>query len=134
MVAADSQITTGQGTRFSSNKLNQMGSRVLWGAAGTVGVTQVVEKSLQKHDWDSADAVPITQLRNKLVEIVNPVQREARATWVELPRTDPPQVDLLFAGHTAGQAWITLIGKNGSAEIRSHEDFAAIGSGGAFAT
>ena len=133
VVAADSQITAGQATRFTSKKLRQMGSRIIWGAAGTVGVTQVIEQSLEKHDWGGAGAEPIEELRNKLVDIVNPVQRRMLATWVQLPGTDPPHAELLFAGYTAGQAWIFGIGRNGSAEIRSQEGFAAIGSGGAFA-
>lgn len=133
VVAADSQITTGQATRFTSNKLRRMGPCIIWGASGTVGVTQVIEQSLERHDWHDSGAAPIGELRHTLVDIVNPVQRRMLDAWVKLPGTESPHAELVFAGYTAGKAWIFGIGGNGSAEIRSQEGFAAIGSGGAFA-
>ena len=133
VVAADSQMTTGQGTRFTSNKLRRMGPRIIWGAAGTMGATQIIEQSLEKHHWGETGAEPIEGLRHRLADIVNPAQRQMLDTWVQLPRTDPAHAELLFAGYTAGRAWILGISRSGSAEVRTQEGFAAIGSGGAFA-
>ena len=138
VVAADSQITAGD-VRFASEKLRRMGERVIWGSSGSLGTTQLIEQELAKHFAAGADGVPIEDLRHRVLEVVNPVQRAASARWPGLPRSNPPASALLFAGHTAGRSWILQIAENGESFVHNPRDeetyanFAAIGSGGAFA-
>ncbi len=132
VVAADSQVTMGS-VRFTTPKLRRLGPRVIWGSAGDVGTTQVIEHELQKHLGSGVEDASIHDLRHKLLDVVNPVQREALGRWLGSSATNPLRSSFLFAGHTAGHAWIFRINLMGESTIHSPDDFSAIGSGEAFA-
>ncbi len=132
VVAADSHVTMGS-VRFTTPKLRQLGPRVIWGSAGDVGTTQVIEHELQKHFGSGVDETSINDLRHKLLDIVNPVQREALGRWLGSSATNPLRSSFLFAGHTAGRAWIFRINLMGESTLHDPDDFSAIGSGEAFA-
>ena len=132
VVAADSQVTMGS-VRFTTPKLRQLGARVIWGSAGDVGTTQVIEHELRKRFGSDVDGDSINDLRHKLLDLVNPFQREALGRWLGSSETNSLRSSFLFAGHTAGRAWIFQINLMGESTLHDQDDFSAIGSGEAFA-
>ena len=103
--------------RFTTPKLRQLGARVIWGSAGDVGTTQVIEHELRKRFGSDVDGDSINDLRHKLLDLVNPFQREALGRWLGSSDTNSLRSSFLFAGHTAGRAWIFQINLMGESTL-----------------
>jgi 20S proteasome alpha/beta subunit len=133
VLASDGQCTAdtaGQPTRRPTRKLFDLGGRIAWGAAGSVGLQQTLRERL-------ADVGPFdlrtADLRLLLGEEVAAIQQDALQRYVPHPGTDPPDLSCLFCGVDESGPWIVEIPRTG-ADHQFHDDgVAAIGSGEIFA-
>lgn len=136
VMASDSQATiaTQIQTRAQTQKLYCLGERIVWGSAGSVGLTQRVKEALdEKLGKDKKKCgQPLSVLRPEIRRIVTKVQKEAQDAFVPSgqARTHVGNA-FLFAGHTGGSPWIYEIADTGS-DVE-HDPHSAIGSGDVFA-
>lgn len=132
VLASDGQCTAdtaGQPTRQPARKLFDLGGRIAWGAAGSVGLQQTLRERLSDAgllDLRTAD------LRLLLGEEVAAIQQDALQRYVPHPGTDPPDLSCLFCGVDESGPWIVEIPRTG-ADHQFHDGVAAIGSGDIFA-
>jgi ATP-dependent protease HslVU (ClpYQ) peptidase subunit len=134
VIGSDGQATTdasGQPTRQPVRKLFALGRRIAWGAAGSVGLRQQLERALAQRRSEVLDA---PDPRPLLTEVAIAVQRRALRSFVALPGTHPPDLSCLFCwwDRGAGAASILTVPATG-ADHQLHERWAAIGSGDLFA-
>ena len=132
VLASDGQATcdaAGQPTRAPVRKLFDVGSRVAWGSAGSIGLQQTLQAELGALNGHSDDP---GQLRRRLASIVTPLQQEAMRDFVPHAGADPPELACLFCWCDAGGPRILSIPRTGS-DHQFHQRHAAIGSGDIFA-
>ena len=132
VLASDGQATSdaaGQPTRAPVRKLFDVGGRVAWGAAGSIGLQQTLHAELAALNGHSGDA---GQLRRRLASVVTPLQQAAMRDFVPFAGSDPPELACLFCWCDAGGPRILSIPRTGS-DHQFHERHAAIGSGDIFA-
>jgi Proteasome subunit len=129
VLASDSQATSGDQivrTRTEARKLEDLHGMVAFGCAGDAGLRQRVVLALRR-DVKAIDCKQsLDVLRPLFHQIVNPLQQEARAEYVNLPGTEPSVVSMLFAGVSRGRKWLYEINADGKDE--EHELAEAIGS------
>ncbi|MDX6653001.1 MAG: proteasome beta subunit [Solirubrobacterales bacterium] len=133
VVASDGQLTAdtaGQPTRLPSRKLFDIGERVAWGAAGSVGLQQTLQEELVAMNGSLADSSP--RLRERLASTVIPIQQRGIEHFVALPGTDPPVLVCLFCWWDREGGRILEIPRTGG-DHQFHDRFAAIGTGEIFA-
>jgi 20S proteasome alpha/beta subunit len=133
VLASDGQATTdaaGQPTRQPVQKLFELGGRIAWGAAGSVGLQQALGERLAASS-DRLLAVP--DPRDALVEIVIPIQQRALQDFVPHPGAHPPDLACVFCWLDSGRrARIFSVPRTGS-DHQLHDAHAAIGTGDIFA-
>jgi 20S proteasome alpha/beta subunit len=132
VLASDGQATcdaAGQPTRAPVRKLFDVGGRVAWGSAGSIGLQQTLLGELGALNGHSDDA---GQLRRRLASIVTPLQKAAMRDFVPHAAADPPELACLFCWCDASGPRILSIPRTGS-DHQFHERHAAIGSGDIFA-
>ena len=133
VLASDGQATTdaaGQPTRLAVQKLFDLGGRIAWGAAGSVGLQQALAERLD----DQAGAVlAADDPRQGLVDAVIPIQQRALRDFVPHPGAQPPDLACVFCWlDAAGAPRIFSIPRTGS-DHQLHEGHAAVGTGDIFA-
>ncbi len=133
VLASDGQATTdaaGQPTRQPVQKLFDLGGRIAWGAAGSVGLQQALAEGLAaKRDAIVAAEDP----RPSIVEIVIPIQQRALDDFVPHPGAHPPELACVFCWLDAdGRARIFSVPRTGS-DHQLHDGHAAVGTGDIFA-
>jgi proteasome beta subunit len=132
VLASDGQATSeaaGQPTKRATRKLFDIGGRIAWGAAGSVGLHQALRERLG--EFDGLPAHP-DALRRRLVEVVLPIQQQALADFVAHPGTVPPDLSSLFCWCDGAGAHMLSIPRTGS-DHQFHPRYSAIGSGDIFA-
>jgi proteasome beta subunit len=132
VLASDGQATSdaaGQPTRAPVRKLFDVGGRVAWGSAGSIGLQQTLHAELGALNGHSDDA---GQLRRRLARLVTPLQQTAMRDFVPFAGADPPELACLFCWCDAHGPRILSIPRTGS-DHQFHERHAAIGSGDIFA-
>jgi proteasome beta subunit len=133
VLASDGQATTdaaGQPTRQPVRKLFDLGGRVAWGAAGSVGLQQTLLAELAARDLIAASAT--RELRRALTETVIPIQQQALRDFVDHPGSHPPDLACIFCWFERGEARILSIPRTGS-DHQLHDRHAAVGTGDIFA-
>jgi 20S proteasome alpha/beta subunit len=139
VLATDSQATEMQGgpnvgaaVRHDTEKIHQLGPRMLWAAAGLEGVIQDVADALQT--WASTNPThlewPIRRVKPELVKAVAQTVKDAYGNWFAVPgqQNMPPTTSVLVCGHTDGYRWILEISENGLGELKEQNGFASMGS------
>jgi proteasome beta subunit len=132
VLASDGQATSdaaGQPTRSPVRKLFDIGGRVAWGSAGSIGLQQTLHAELGALNGHSDDA---GQLRRRLAGLVTPLQQTAMREFVPFAGAEPPELACLFCWCDASGPRILSIPRTGS-DHQFHERHAAIGSGDIFA-
>ena len=132
VLASDGQATSdaaGQPTRAPVRKLFDIGARVAWGAAGSIGLQQTLHAELGTLNGHAREA---GQLRRRLASIVTPLQQAAMRDFVPFAGAEPPELACLFCWCDASGPRILSIPRTGS-DHQFHERHAAIGSGDIFA-
>ena len=132
VLASDGQATcdaAGQPTRAPVRKLFDVGGRVAWGSAGSIGLQQTLQAELGALNGHSDDA---GQLRRRLAAIVTPLQQAAMRDFVAHAGAEPPELACLFCWCDASGPRILSIPRTGS-DHQFHARHAAIGSGDIFA-
>lgn len=132
VLASDGQATSdaaGQPTRAPVRKLFDIGGRVGWGSAGSIGLQQTLHGELRALNGHSDDA---EQLRRRLASAVTPLQQAAMRDFVAFGGAEPPELACLFCWCDATGPRILSIPRTGS-DHQFHERHAAIGSGDIFA-
>lgn len=132
VLASDGQATSdaaGQPTRAPVRKLFDVGGRVAWGSAGSIGLQQTLHAELGALNGHSDDA---GRLRRRLASLVTPLQQTAMRDFVPFAGAEPPELACLFCWCDAAGPRILSIPRTGS-DHQFHERHAAIGSGDIFA-
>jgi 20S proteasome alpha/beta subunit len=132
VLASDGQVTTdaaGQPTRQPARKLFDIGGRIAWGAAGSVGLQQTLMRELAALNGQVSEAVA---LRRRLASVVIPIQQQALRDYVPQPDSEPPDLACIFCWCDDERAWILSIPRTGG-DHQFHSRYSAIGSGNIFA-
>jgi 20S proteasome alpha/beta subunit len=132
VLASDGQVTSdaaGQPTRQPARKLFDVGGRVAWGAAGSLGLQQTLRGELGQLNGQARGP---GQLRRRLASLVIPVQQEAMHGFVSHHGADPPDLACLFCWCEPDGPRILSIPRTGS-DHQFHDRYAAIGTGDIFA-
>ncbi|MGH2944883.1 MAG: hypothetical protein ACRDPC_01180 [Solirubrobacteraceae bacterium] len=135
VLASDGQATAdaaGQPTRRPVRKLFDLGGRIAWGAAGSIGLQQTLEEDLAQARKSLVEAADTQQLRRRLTEIVIPIQQRALKDFVPHPGSQPPDLACIFGWFERGEARILSVPRTGS-DHQLHERHAAVGTGDIFA-
>lgn len=137
VIGADSQSTDLSGgnlvfsTRKTVQKLKQLSPQIAWGATGNEGLVQRFEHILTDIEQATLES-PIEEVRGLLAGAQRALQRAAVQELNQgVPGAQLPTVSPLFAGFTAGRAWILEVTAGG--EDTLYDDYYAVGSGGPFA-
>ena len=132
VLASDSQATSdaaGQPTRHPVRKLFDVGGRIAWGAAGSVGLQQALGDTLARRE---RRLVEDSDPRGALVDATIPIQQQALRDYVPHPGTQPPDLSCIFCWWTADGPRIFSVPRTGS-DHQLHETHAAVGTGDIFA-
>ena len=132
VLASDGQATTdaaGQPTKQPARKLFDVGGRIAWGAAGSMGLQQTLRDELADLAPDGRGAAA---LRRALAGAVIPIQQEALRDYVPQPGSEPPDLACIFAWWDRDGARILSVPRTGS-DHQFHLGYSAIGSGDIFA-
>jgi 20S proteasome alpha/beta subunit len=133
VLASDGQATTdaaGQPTRQPVQKLFDLGGRIAWGAAGSVGLQQALRERL---GGAHGEVVAADDPREALVDAVIPIQQRALRDFVPHPGAQPPDLACVFCWVDAGgAARIFSVPRTGS-DHQLHDGHAAVGTGDIFA-
>jgi len=132
VLASDGQVTTdaaGQPTRQPARKLFDIGGRIAWGAAGSVGLQQSLMRELAALNGHANDPAA---LRRRLASVVIPIQQQALRDYVPQPDSEPPDLACIFCWCDEERAWILSIPRTGG-DHQFHSRYSAIGSGNIFA-
>jgi 20S proteasome alpha/beta subunit len=134
VLASDGQATTdaaGQPTRQAVRKLFDLGGRVAWGAAGSLGLQQTLVDALGEHERELV-AAPGPELRRRLADLVIPIQQRALEQFVAHPGALPPDLACIFAWCDRADARMLSIPRTGG-DHQLHDRHAAVGTGDIFA-
>jgi 20S proteasome alpha/beta subunit len=135
VLASDGQATTASGmpTRTVVEKLDILHGRIAYGCAGPAGMRQWVVDALEK-EFTTADLdASFDDLRKRLHQVVNGVQKKAENAFIRHRQFDEaPVFEMLFAGFSANEPWIYEVSREGLDE--RHWVGEAIGQGCEFAT
>ncbi len=96
VLASDGQATSdaaGQPTRSEVRKLFDLGGRIAWGAAGSVGLQQALGERLAE---ERERIVGCEDPRAALVDAVIPIQQRALRDFVPHPGAHPPDLACVF--------------------------------------
>jgi 20S proteasome alpha/beta subunit len=140
VLASDGQATSeaaGQPTKQPTRKLFDIGGRIAWGAAGSVGLQQTLRRALAGIESElsppragaPADAA---EVRRRLADVVIPIQQRALCEYVPQPGSEPPELACIFCWRDAEAAWILSIPRTGG-DHQFHARYSAVGSGDIFA-
>jgi proteasome beta subunit len=134
VLASDGQATSeavGQPTRRPVRKLFDVGGRIAWGAAGSLGLQQTLAVELDRREGELLAA---EDPREALVDAVIPIQQRALDDHVALPGCLPPELACVFCwwDQDAGLARILSIPRTG-ADHQLHDEYAVVGTGDIFA-
>jgi 20S proteasome alpha/beta subunit len=133
VLASDGQATTdaaGQPTRQEIDKLFDLGGRIAWGAAGSVGLQQALTERLA---GQAARVLAEDDPREALVDAVIPIQQRALRDFVPHPGAQPPDLACVFCWVDRGGApRIFSVPRTGS-DHQLHDRHAAVGTGDIFA-
>jgi 20S proteasome alpha/beta subunit len=133
VLASDGQATSdaaGQPTRQAVQKLFDLGGRIAWGAAGSVGLQQALVECL---DRERDRVLEAEDPRAALVETVIPIQQRALRDFVPHPGAQAPDLACVFCWVDAGgEPRIFSVPRTGS-DHQLHERHAAVGTGDIFA-
>ena len=133
VLASDGQATTdaaGQPTRLEVRKLFDLGGRIAWGAAGSLGLQQTLADRL---DEEAEVLLARDDPRSGLVDAVLPIQQRALRDFVPHPGAQPPDLACVFCWvDGSGAARIFSVPRTGS-DHQLHEGHAAVGTGDIFA-
>lgn len=135
VLASDGQATTdaaGQPTRQPVRKLFDVGGRVAWGAAGSVGLQQTLLDALAERERELVAGHSKRALRRRLTETVIPIQQQALRDFVGHPGSHPPDLACIFCWFERGEARILSIPRTGS-DHQLHDRHSAVGTGDIFA-
>jgi 20S proteasome alpha/beta subunit len=133
VLASDGQATSeaaGQPTRQPVRKLFDLGGRIAWGAAGSVGLQQALEDELAAR---GPDVVAAPDPRRALVDVVIPIQQRAIDEFVPHPGTRPPDLACIFCWCGDGGAPRIFSVPRTGGDHQLHDRHAAVGSGDIFA-
>jgi len=132
VLASDGQATSeaaGQPTRQPGRKLFDIGGRVAWGAAGSVGLQQTLRRELADLNGHHGDAASV---RRRLVSVVVPIQQQALRDFVPHPASEPPDLACIFCWCDRDGPRILSIPRTGG-DHQFHSRYSAIGTGDIFA-
>lgn len=133
VLASDSQATSdaaGQPTRQPVRKLFDVGGRIAWGAAGSVGLQQALTERLAA---ERASVLAADDPRGALVDAVIPIQQRALRDFVPHPGAQPPDLACVFCWiEPGGRPRIFSVPRTGS-DHQLHDGHAAVGTGDIFA-
>lgn len=132
VLASDGQSTAdtlGQPTRQPARKLFDIGGRIAWGAAGSVGLQQTLRARLAALELPGGDPAAV---RRALAEAVIPIQQQALESHVPHRGSEPPELACIFSWWDDGGPAILEMPRTGS-DHQFHECYSAIGSGEIFA-
>jgi 20S proteasome alpha/beta subunit len=135
VLASDGQATAeaaGQPTRRPVRKLFDLGGRVAWGAAGSIGLQQTLAEGLAEREHELVRGADAGDLRRELTELVIPIQQRALKDFVAHPGSQPPDLACIFCWCDCGEARILSIPRTGS-DHQLHESHSAVGTGDIFA-
>jgi 20S proteasome alpha/beta subunit len=132
VLASDGQATSdaaGQPTRQPVQKLFDLGGRIAWGAAGSVGLQQALTEALGADRRVLGERDP----RAALVDAVIPIQQRALRDFVPHPGAQPPDLACVFCWlGPDGAPRIFSVPRTGS-DHQLHDGHAAVGTGDIFA-
>jgi 20S proteasome alpha/beta subunit len=134
VMASDGQATsaTGVPTKTSTEKLDVLHEKIVFGCAGDAGLRQRGAKQLQAEISAEQCELPFEEIRDDLHAVVNKVQKHAEQAFVRKTLMDEgPAVEVLFGGVSAGEPWVYEV--SGSGGDQRHELGEAIGHGRHFA-
>lgn len=133
VLASDGQATTdaaGQPTRQPVQKLFDLGGRIAWGAAGSVGLQQALAERLGE---EAEETLAAEDPRKALVDAVIPIQQRALRDFVPHPGAQPPDLACVFCWlGRDGSPRIFSVPRTGS-DHQLHDGHAAVGTGDIFA-
>jgi 20S proteasome alpha/beta subunit len=140
VLASDAQATdvpggnvlaaaSGIATRFTVDKLYDLGSHIAWGGTGDAGAIQRLEIELRQLATEQL-AQPIDQLRTAIRDIHLNFRQQLVAE-AQRVATQPRSLAALYAGCSDGRTWILEVTEDG--KDTTYEAPYAIGSGGPFA-
>jgi proteasome beta subunit len=131
VLATDSQGTTqmvgGMPMKLPAKKIGRLGKHVVFGGTGSQGAGQRIQAALE----NQASKLNVGKRQSEIAEIIrrtaNPLQKQIRQEWVELPKTEPESWGAIFCGWSSDGPWIFEIDPTGPSQFQ--DPFAATGSG-----
>lgn len=137
ILATDSQGTAsmpgGYPVRIRTPKIHQVGESLLFAGTGSQGIGQRVEAALRNNLTKLNKKQPRAKLGVEIFRIVNPLQKEAEASYVQVPQASMPVWGGIFCGQSSEGPYLLEIDLNGTWQFHDTQPFTATGSGHAFA-
>ena len=134
VLVADGQATAGRGvpTRSPAEKLGCLHGRIGYGCAGSAGLQQRLARKLNSEITAKDCQLPITELRPKLMAVVNAIQHAASSEYTRRDLvSQAPGIEVLFGGVSTEDSWVYEISADGEDQV--HDTAEAIGAGRHFA-
>lgn len=131
VLATDSQGTSqlpgNIPVKLPAKKIERLGKHVAYGGTGGQGAGQRVHAALEAQASKMSATKSAAEIANVIRQTVNPLQKQIRQEWVELPNTQPESWGAIFCGWSKDGPWIFEIDPGGPSQF--HDPFAATGSG-----
>jgi 20S proteasome alpha/beta subunit len=118
--------------RDEVQKVFALGSHILFGTSGEVGMQQRVCDALKaKFRGESGIFFrPVTELKMSMRDIVFPIIKDTTEHTTAVPGWPTPQLHTIFCGRTSDKYWIFEVDPRGNVEEHTERGFCAAGSGG----
>ena len=133
--ASDSQEMFFQSGQFIARqpvqKVIPLGSHILFGCSGEVGMKQRICEALEdKFRGESGIFFrPIAELKIRMRDVIFPILKDTSTHTIPISGWPTPQLHTIFCGRTSDKYWIFDIDPRGNVEEHTHRGFCATGSG-----
>ena len=118
--------------RDGVQKIFPLGSHILFGTSGEVGMQQRVRDALEAkfRGQSGIFSRPVADLKMSVRDIIFPIIKDTAEHTIAVPGFPAPQLHTIFCGRTSDEYWIFEIDPRGNAEEHTKRGFCAAGSGG----
>lgn len=133
VLAADSQATESDMTRFEVDKIFELTERIIWAGSGSSAIISELNAEFIKNKSHFESAV---KFGVPLAKYARPVLDKHYSSWIAVPGKNniPPSTSLIACGvRSDGTPWIMELSDNCQVTDYSDRGFHAIGSGSTMA-
>jgi 20S proteasome alpha/beta subunit len=118
--------------RDGVQKIFPLGSNILFGTSGEVGMQQRVRDALEDkfRGQRGIFSRPVADLKMSMRDIIFPIIKDTAEHTIAVPGLPAPQLHTIFCGKTNDKYWIFEVDPRGNVEEHTERGFCAAGSGG----